>query len=288
MSIKLDFIGRDIPLYGLLFAIGIICAALVAAVIKKKRDIGGFDLVGSAVFTMIFALVGAKLLSFITAFDYYWTVICLDNLSLLTKLTYIIGEGFVFYGGLIGGFFGLLLYIRIYKLKIFDFLDVYATVLPLGHAFGRVGCFFGGCCYGIPYDGPLAHTYHEHTITPGSDTPIEIPLFPVQLVEATCLALIFVALMFVFFKTERSKHLSVFVYAASYCVVRFVLEFFRGDKVRGVALLSTSQWISLAIALFAAGYIVYTKFIKKPAPAEAASDEAPATEAEPAEEKTEA
>ena len=277
--------GREVPLYGVMFVLGIGVAAVVAALIKKNRGIDAFDLVGSAVYTIILAMVGAKLLFILTSMDYVIYVFQAEGLTFIDKIYSLMQGGFVFYGGLIGGFFGLLIYVKQFKMKLFDFLDLYAVVLPLGHAFGRIGCFLGGCCYGIPYDGFLSYTYEY-----SSDiyTPIGVPLFPVQLVEATCLFLIFAGLMFVYFKVDKNKHLPVFVYAASYCVVRFVLEFLRGDKERGVALLSTSQWISLAIALFAAGYIVYTKFIKKPALAEAVSDEAPATEAEPAEEKTEA
>lgn len=254
------FLGKEIPLYGLFFFIGVFVAGGIAALICKKRGIAIFDLVSSAVFTMIFAIVGAKLLFVIVSMDYIIEVFNIEGLSITDKIGAVLNGGFVFYGGFIGGFAGLVVYCKAFKEKLWKYLDIYATVLPLGHAFGRVGCFFGGCCYGMPYDGIFSYTYEGPLI---GKTPIGVPLFPVQLFEAGCLVLIFAAMMVIFFKTKEKYHLTVFGYLASYCVVRFVLEFFRGDKERGGAFfLSTSQIISILIALFTAGYILWSVWLK--------------------------
>jgi len=254
------FLGKEIPLYGLFFFIGVFVAAGIAALICKKRGIAIFDLVCSAVFTLIFAIVGAKLLFLIVSMDTIIEIFSVPGVSIMDKISVVLKGGFVFYGGFIGGFAGLMVYCKAFKEKLWKYLDVYATVLPLGHAFGRVGCFFGGCCYGMPYDGIFSYTYEGPLI---GQTPIGVPLFPVQLFEAGCLVLIFSAMMVIFFKTKEKYHLTVFGYLASYCVVRFVLEFFRGDKERGGLLfLSTSQIISILIALVTAFYIVWTVWLK--------------------------
>lgn len=234
----------DLPLYGLLFYFGIISAAAVAALICKRKQICLFDLVCSAVYTMIGAILGAKLL--FLAVTLPEIIELFKNYPTEDVLFSIIKGGFVFYGGLLGGALGLFIYVKQFKLKLEHYVEVYAAVIPLGHAFGRIGCFFAGCCYGMEYDGPLSHTY---TVSAGS-TPLGVPLLPIQLIESACLFLLFGALMIAFFKGRNTPYLCTRIYAIGYAALRFTLEFFRGDKERGVALFSTSQWISLGIVAF--------------------------------------
>ncbi|MBQ9768641.1 MAG: prolipoprotein diacylglyceryl transferase, partial [Clostridia bacterium] len=154
--------------------------------------------------------------------------------------------GFVFYGGFIGGFLGLLIYVKQFKMKFLPFLDVYAAVVPLGHAFGRVGCLFGGCCYGMEYDGPFAVVYHSSL---NMSTPLNTPLLPMQLIEALGLLLIFAIVLTVYLKGAKTGTVPV-VYVLCYSVMRFTLEFLRADSERGNLLgLSTSQWISLGLII---------------------------------------
>ena len=200
---------------------------------------------------MIGAIIGAKLLFLIVS----WEDIIKYNIPLVD----VIKGGFVFYGGLIGGFLGLLIYASIYKIKLNKFLDIYAAVIPLGHAFGRVGCFFAGCCYGMEHDGFLSFTYTE---TAGT-TPLGVPLLPIQLIEAACLILIFGVLMLVLFKVNKVGVVYK-VYIVAYAIVRFVLEYFRGDGERGKFLfLSTSQWVSVGLIILCVAIILYDKYWKK-------------------------
>ena len=257
MSIQI--FGLTIPLYGIFFWLGIFAAAAVAF-ISKRRRICGFDLVSSAVYTMILAIVGAKLLFIAVSMDDIIAYAEGYGLGFFEMLPLVLKGGFVFYGGLIGGLAGLALYCVQFKKPLWDYLDLYATVLPLGHAIGRVGCFFAGCCYGIAYDGPMSHVYQVET----GFAPVGVPLFPVQLTEAACLLVIFLILFFVYFHTDSSKHYTVFVYAGSYCLVRFALEFLRGDAERGALwIFSTSQWISLIIAAVASAYLIIKGYRNK-------------------------
>ncbi len=262
MSIKI--FNLDIPLYGLLFYIGVAFAAAVAVLICKKKQIVIFDMVCSAIYTMIGAIVGAKLLFLVVSLP---DIIEMFRIYPAEDVLFsIIKGGFVFYGGLIGGALGLLIYIKQFKLKLEPFVEVFAVVVPLGHAFGRVGCFFAGCCYGMEYDGPLSHTY---TVTAGS-TPLGVPLLPIQLIETTCLLILFGALMIAFFKGKNRPFLCAKIYAISYATIRFTLEFFRGDKERGVALFSTSQWISIGIIVLVATLWIVSEKRKKKASLESA------------------
>ncbi len=257
---SITILGREIPLYGLLFFTGIGIAALVAYLfLTKKRNIEGFDFTGSAIYAMVGAIIGAKLLALLVSIEYVIIIVQSDNFTFMEKMDALLKNGFVFYGGLIGGILGFKIYGWQFKIKMASYFDVAATVLPLGHAFGRVGCFFGGCCYGVEHHGWLSHVYQEGSVAAGAGTPIGVPLLPVQLIEAACLLLLFAGLMVLFFMNKKkTPWLQTLAYACSYAVVRFILEFFRGDKERGGFLgVSTSQWISILIVIGAVLLILY-------------------------------
>ncbi len=227
--------GKAIPLYGLFCVLGATVGVIVAFFLLKKRKIEKFDFACAAIFILVGVLVGAKLLFVLVSIE--------DIIRYNITFMQIMQGGFVFYGGLIGGAFALWLYTKIYKENLKNYLDVCTAVIPLGHAFGRVGCFFGGCCYGMEYDGWLSYTY---TSSLNPNTPLGVPLLPIQLIEAACLLLLFAVTLTVYLKTKPTFNV-YYVYFIGYAIIRFILEFFRGDKERGGFLLSTSQWISVLI-----------------------------------------
>ena len=122
-------------------------------------------------------------------------------------------------------------------------LDGTVVALPLMHAFGRAGCFFAGCCYGVRCDGPLAVTFHSSPAAPNG-----VGLFPVQLLEAALNLVLFACFCAVFRSRARAARISCTgLYLCAYAVIRFFVEFLRGDAARGLWLgLSTSQWCSIA------------------------------------------
>jgi phosphatidylglycerol:prolipoprotein diacylglycerol transferase len=147
-----------------------------------------------------------------------------------------LGGGFVFYGGLI---FGLLFYfIWSLGLKKFDFSKS-KYLLPgliFGHAIGRVGCLLTGCCYGAKTNSFFSiYIQNERRI-------------PVQGFEALALLIIgFVILKML--KDQKANQFIIQSYLISYSIIRFFLEYFRGDEIRGVFFqyTSTSQLISIII-----------------------------------------
>ena len=252
MTDTISIFGKELPLYGLFFYIGIVFAGALSFIPSRKRKIPGFDWVSACAFAMIGAIIGAKLLFILVSIK---EIIRLD-LSLYA----IIKGGFVFYGGLIGGILGMYIYTRAYKLPIIDYFDTAASVVPLGHAFGRVGCFFAGCCYGMPYSGKFSVVY---TTTAGM-TPLNTPLFPIQLVESLLLLVTFGIIYTVILKYPNKRGLPTILYVSIYSVIRFVLEFFRGDKERGgIGFLSTSQIVSLILLAGCISILVYVKKIRK-------------------------
>lgn len=245
-------LGKEIPLYGICFFVGIFIAVIVAFIIVKRQKLDLFDFACSSIYILIGSLIGAKLLFVVVSIE---TIIAY-------QLTFfeVIKGGFVFYGGLFGGYLGALIYGKQFKIEMSRFIDVFAIVLPLGHALGRIGCFFSGCCYGVEYDGIFSHVYHQ---AHNALTPLNVPLFPVQLFESALLFLLFCALLFIYLKGCK-RSIPKNVYLISYAIIRFTLEFLRGDSERGGVLgLATSQWISLLIIVVVVGRTIYKKIKNK-------------------------
>jgi phosphatidylglycerol:prolipoprotein diacylglycerol transferase len=161
----------------------------------------------------------------------------------------------VFYGGLLGGVVGAFLYCRKFKVAFLATADLIAPAIPVGHAFGRIACLLGGCCYGQPVSAGhlFAVVYPERTDGLESvAAPAGVPLLAVPAIEAGANLLIAaIVLLFGLRAAKRGRGGSgrcLALYGLLYGVVRFALEFFRGDEVRGgFGGLSTSQIISIGV-----------------------------------------
>jgi phosphatidylglycerol:prolipoprotein diacylglycerol transferase len=153
--------------------------------------------------------------------------------------------GFVFFGGLIGAILGLYIYSKRKWDRFLDLLDTYASLVPFGQAIGRIGCYFNGCCYGKSYVGILSVKY----IVDGKETYV----FPTWFIESFFCFLLFICMFGISKKVFSGVYSAI--YMMSYSLFRFIIEFFRGDLLRGVwGGLSTSQYISICV--FAAGIII--------------------------------
>lgn len=237
-----------VPLYGIFFFAGIAVAVIVALILSRKEKVDVFDFFCAVVYVFIGALLGAKLLFVVVSWQ--------EILRLKLNFLQVLQGGFVFYGGLLGGIIGLWLYTKQFKERFFCYADIFALVLPLGHAFGRIGCLCAGCCYGIEYHGACSITYHHPA---DMNTPIGIPLLPIQAIESILLFLFFIVLLLTSKKRIGTGECT-FRYALGYATIRFVLEFFRGDTERGVFLaLSTSQWISLMILMVVCAVLIWKR-----------------------------
>lgn len=238
----------NIPLYGVMFGIGFTVAVLIGRKISIKYDIEKNDFLYASIYSLLGIGVGAKIFYFLSKlpkvilnFDVFLKLV---QANLLAAGGYLFG-GMVFYGGLLGAFVGAWIYCRQYEISFQNLLRVSVPLFPLAHGFGRVGCFLAGCCYGIPYDGPLAVHFPYNEFAPELNAS---PRFPVQLLEAG----IDFGLFFILFiwncKRRPTAGKICGTYLLSYVVCRFFLEFLRGDRIRGhIGFLSTSQWISLIV-----------------------------------------
>lgn len=173
--------------------------------------------------------------------------------------------GLMFYGGLILATAVFIAWCRVKRESVVALADLFAVVVPLGHAFGRVGCFFYGCCYGrasqcacavsFPRMSPAWHEQMKAGLI-GSAAPAALPVLPTQLFEAAAVFILFCALFALYrrFRQERPG-LVMGVYFAGYACIRFGIEVLRGDPRAAVGIFSISQAISLALLLAGIAFI---------------------------------
>lgn len=224
---------RPIGGYGLAVAIGVLVSAALAARAARRirADVGA----------VIAAIGYTTMASFAGAFALFWLVTAVQTGDPLAIRS---GGGLVFYGAVPTGLLASYVAARGFELPWLRLLDLSIPGIAAGHALGRVGCFLGGCCYGLPWDGPLAVTA-THELAPAAHPPV--PRHPVQLYEAVGL----MALAFAFAVVPARRIGDggrALVYVALYAVLRFAVELLRGDALRGVWMLgaSTSQLVSIA------------------------------------------
>ena len=192
---------------------------------------------------------GAFVASWIGAKVFFLIVSAQDKTyQYLVNDSFWLGGGFVFYGGLIFG----LIYYFIYSLwlKRFPFEESKLLIpgLVFGHAIGRLGCFLAGCCFGSQCDLPWSVHMHGEWI------------HPVQLYEALGLFMIgYMSLRWI--KNKEKNFYIVTRYLIYYSLLRFTVEYFRGDKIRGVYWydLSTSQMLSVALFVAAVAVVIFEK-----------------------------
>ena len=167
--------------------------------------------------------------------------------------------GFVFYGGLFGGFLASFLYVKKLRQNFLNWLDCFAPVLPIGYIIGRIGCIFAGCCYGKECSLPWAIRFPE-----GVEAPANIYLHPTQVYSILIELAIWLALLFVEKFNNDKKVLRAgslfFVWMLLHGIGRMIVEQFRGD-FRGDVIfgLSVSTIISILISTIAAAYLVGQK-----------------------------
>ncbi|TND07812.1 MAG: phosphatidylglycerol:prolipoprotein diacylglycerol transferase [Bacteroidetes bacterium] len=152
-------------------------------------------------------------------------------------------ESHVFYRQLLGILAAVWLCAYLAGLPVLKVMDCFILSFGTFHAFARIGCFRAGCCHGRAASKGVCYS-KEHGIEPHYEN---VRLFPVQLAEASGVTLIAASGILMFFHAHADGAVFTF-YLGSYAVLRFALEFFRGDTDRPYKLgLSEAQWTSWLI-----------------------------------------
>ncbi|MGE4158113.1 MAG: prolipoprotein diacylglyceryl transferase [Planctomycetota bacterium] len=231
------------------------CMALWLAAKRGERFGFSKDQVWDFGVTMVLAgIVGARLFDVMENWsEHYWEPYSKGFISfgkLLLKIVAVWEGGLTYYGGfIVAAVIGIWIIIR-KGIPLGLFVDLMIPSLALGHAFGRVACFLEGCCFGIPTLLPWGVSYgegsHLHQRCP--HYPIDITVHPTQLYEALGLFLI-AWVLGAFLMSNKWRGRLLWLYLLSYGLLRFVVEFWRGDNKKYEWFgfdLHFSQYIALA------------------------------------------
>jgi len=242
--------GFNIYAYGFFLILGLVVAGILAILKVRKEGLHiPFERVADLFFyTVLSALIGSRILFVLINFDAYR-----ENPLQILKIW---EGGLVFYGGLILAIGVSIGYMHWYRLPIWKLFDLVSPLIALGLFFGRIGCFFAGCCYGKETSLPWGVIF----TTPNSLARLNVPLHPTQLYDAANALAVF---LFLTWKEKRKAfdgQIS-FLFLLFYSTTRFFIEMLRGDP-RGFLfqdLLSTSQGIGIFLAILSIFMLFFLK-----------------------------
>ena len=286
------FFGYPIPAYFTLLVIGFGAATFLAQRAAKRAGLDHDTIIDLGLFSLIMGVLGGRLLH-VVADGYFMQYVyeCVDPTQVAWPMTPIecarlegwewnaAGEGcrplerdcfawakfwqggLAYYGGLVvASIFGIW-FLRHDKFPVLKGVDLAGMGIPLGLFFGRMGCFLGGCCFGVVSEHPLAirfphgspaHEKHVALDLLAQNAPASLPVLPAQLFEAIgCLAIAAFVMIWVR-PRKRFDGQVMLVFLVAYAVLRFALEYVRADDRGGVGPFSTSQWISVIVVALVA------------------------------------
>src|SRR4030042_1157389 len=242
--------GLTIYAYGFFLILGIVVAGILAILRVRKEDLRiPFERLADLFFyAVLSAIVGSRILFVLINFDLYR-----ENPLKIFKIW---EGGLVFYGGLILAIGVAIGYMRWYRLPAWKLFDLISPLLALGLFFGRIGCYFAGCCYGKETSLPWGVIFTD----PNSLARLNVPLHPTQLYDAANGLVIF---LFLLWKEKRKAFDGqIFLFfLLLYSITRFFIEMLRGDP-RGFLfqdVISTSQGIGIFLAILSIFMLFFLK-----------------------------
>lgn len=245
---KIPWINLTIFTYGALVATAFLAGIIY--VTRESRRLGenpakALDLL---FWVIVAAIIGSRVYYVLTTeFNEFLS----DPLSIFK----IWRGGLVFQGGVIGAFVVGPIWMIRHKMPVWKTLDIFAPAIPLGHFFGRLGCFMSGCCHGR--EAPAGSWYSiifpndPHSFAPGG-----VPLYPTQPMEAFGELVIF-AFLFYFRKHKRFDGQLLAIYMICYSILRFVVEYYRGIDTKSLVFDSFSAAQLVSVIMFVIGFAIW-------------------------------
>lgn len=230
--------------YGLCVAIGAGLGLWYMRAQAARADISVKRIYDLFFYIIVAGLLGGRFL---------YVVINLRNFNSFIDIFKIWEGGLVFYGGFAAGFGMFFFLVKKWSVPPLPVLDIIAPAIALGHAFGRLGCFFAGCCYGLPTTLPWAIRFTDpHTLGPIGEL-----IHPTQLYSFLGNTAIFVWLHHSLKKRTFNGEV-ISRYLVLYGLFRFCVEFLRNDP-RGPLFLSLTMMQYISIVLVSTGCIILFK-----------------------------
>lgn len=233
--------------YGVCIAAGLLLALFLAEQRAKKKGMNDDIVFGIVLCAAVFGFLGAKIMYCIVEFKLF-----LKDPSILFS-----SSGFVVYGGITGGILAVLIYTKIKKVSFIDYLELCMPSVALAQAFGRLGCFCAGCCYGRETDSIIGITFHNSLYAPNN-----VKLVPTQLISSAG-DLLNMVLLLIIAKHTKKRGTVTACYVIFYSIGRFFVEIFRNDVRGSVGALSTSQFYGIFSLLIGIGLFVWANCHKE-------------------------
>jgi phosphatidylglycerol---prolipoprotein diacylglyceryl transferase len=226
--------------YGLMVATGFAVATLLACKYAGDFGINKEKIIDLGIAMLVGGIIGARVVYIAMNFQYY-----IKNPLEIIDLT---KGGLVWYGAFISGVIAAAWFVNKNKISFWNAADLFAPYVALAQAFGRIGCFLNGCCYGsVMHPG-----FVPGVIFPGES----VPRYPTQIFSAIALLLIF-AILRIWQKNRRFTGEIFLGYGILYSIKRFGVEFLRGDYPKVLYGLTMPQVMSIAILIVCISLFIY-------------------------------
>ncbi len=271
----LDLGAVRIHWYGVMMALAFL-AALANWVLLGRRHGRSAAFCSDLLFWIMLSGIAGARLAYVLE---HWQVYAANPLQFFA----IQQGGLVFYGGFTGAAIAVVLLARRHHEPLIELIDFTVTSVPLAHAFGRVGCFLNGCCYGRITEAccgvrfpalshawwaqqPLQTEPRRHELDAMiAAMPRSLPVHPVQLYEAVGNVALYLLVLWIYRHQARPGFVTA-IYLMCYAIFRFAVEGLRGDRAERLGVffgLSIAQGISILLLLLGAGLLVVLKATDK-------------------------
>lgn len=262
--------GIEIAYYGVIIALGMLAGALVAYREAKKTGQKVDDYIDFTLYTLIAAIIGARIYYVIFEWDYY-SAHPLEIFNLRAG-------GLAIYGGVLASVLTLFIFTKVKKLKFWLMADTAVQGLIIGQIIGRWGNFFNREAFGgytdslfamqLPVSEAKGITQEliEHLVTVDGVSYVQV--HPTFLYEGTWNLLLFIGICL--YKRHKKFDGEIFaIYLMGYGVGRFIIEGLRTDQlvIKALGGIAASQVLSIMLIILAAAFVIYNRVqLKKRTP----------------------
>ena len=262
--------GIEIAYYGVIIALGMLAGALVAYREAKETGQKVDDYIDFTLYTLIAAIIGARIYYVIFEWDYY-SAHPLEIFNLRAG-------GLAIYGGVLASALTLFIFTKVKKLKFWLMADTAVQGLIIGQIIGRWGNFFNREAFGgytdslfamqLPVSEAKGITQEliEHLVT--IDGVSYVQVHPTFLYEGTWNLLLFIGICL--YKRHKKFDGEIFaIYLMGYGVGRFIIEGLRTDQlvIKALGGIAASQVLSIILIVLAVAFVIYNRVqLKKRTP----------------------